>query len=173
MNKRLSKGFTLVELMITVIILSVIIGIAYPSYQKYTTRTRRADAQIELTTTANRLEKYFSVCSGYPTAGTPAGLTNPWPGNGGVSQCPPDDGTQGLALADVDSPDGHYTIALDVSQDVNGVCFGGNGTCYTLTATPTAGGLQAGNGGLRIDSAGRREWDRNDDATYCCSWSDK
>ena len=160
MNKRLSKGFTLVELMITVIILSVIVGIAYPSYQKYTTRTRRADAQIELTTTANRLEKYFSVCSGYPMAGATAGLTNPWPGNLGASQCPPDDTTQGLALADVDSPDGHYTIALDVSADVNGACFGGNGTCYVLTATPAVGGLQASDGALRIDSAGRKEWNK-------------
>lgn len=173
MNKRLSKGFTLVELMITVIILSVIVGIAYPSYQKYTTQTRRADAQIELTTTANRLEKYFSVCSSYPLAGA-AGLMQPWPGNGGASQCPPDDNTQGLGLPDVNSPDGHYTIALSTAQDALGnACVGGNGTCFTVTATPTAGGLQAGNGALRIDYAGRRLWDRNNDASYCCSWSDK
>jgi type IV pilus assembly protein PilE len=158
MNKRLSKGFTLVELMITVIILSVIVGIAYPSYQNYTTQ--------------NRLEKYFSVCSSYPLAGA-AGLMQPWPGNGS-SQCPPDDLTQGLGLPDVNSPDGHYTILLSTTQDALGnACAGGNGTCFTVTATPTVGGLQVGNGRLRIDSAGRRLWDKDDDATYCCSWSEK
>lgn len=171
MNKRLSKGFTLIELMVTVIILSIIVAIAYPSYTRYTTQTRRSDAQIELTQTANRLEKYFSVCSGYPTAASPAGLTNPWPGNGGASQCPPDDGSQGLALADVNSPEGHYTIALDVTQDVGGACAGGNGTCYTLTATPMAGGLQVGNGALRLDSAGRKQW--NKPGVGWGSWSKK
>ncbi|MEE9596821.1 MAG: type IV pilin protein [Acidiferrobacterales bacterium] len=171
MNKRLLKGFTLIELMITVIILSVIIGIAYPSYQKYTTRTRRADAQIELTTTAHRLEKYFSVCSTYPLAGA-AGLMNPWPGNG-VNQCPPDDSTQGLGLADLNSPDGHYTIVLTTTQDAVGNACAAAGTCFTVTATPKGGGLQVGNGALRIDSAGRRLWDRDDNAGYCCSWSDK
>ena len=167
MNKRLSKGFTLVELMVTVIILSIIIGIAYPSYQRYTTQTRRTDAQIELTTTVNRLEKYFSMCSSYPTAGATASLTNPWPG--GVNLCPP--GTAGLALFDVNSPDGHYTIAIDVTQDVNGVCFGGNGTCYMLTATPAGGGLQVGNGDLRIDSAGQKQW--NKPGVGWGSWSRK
>lgn len=170
MNKRLSKGFTLVELMVTVIILSIIVGIAYPGYQRYTTQTRRSDAQIELTQTANRLEKYFSVCSGYPIAGATASLTNPWPGDG-VAQCPPADAAQGLALADDASPEGHYTIALDITQDVNGACFGGNGTCYTLTATPVATGLQANNGALRIDSAGQRQW--NKPGVGWGSWSQK
>ena len=62
MNKRLSKGFTLIELMVTVIILSIIVAIAYPAYTNYTTQTRRSDAQVALTQTANRLEKYFSTC---------------------------------------------------------------------------------------------------------------
>jgi len=170
MNKRLSKGFTLVELMVTVIILSIIIGIAYPSYQRYTTQTRRSDAQVALTQTANRLEKYFSVCSSYPTAGAAAGLTNSWPGNGGASQCPPDDSTQGLALPDTDSPEDHYTLALDVTQTVLGACAAA-GTCYTITASPKVGGLQVGNGALRIDSAGRKGW--NKPGVGWVSWSKK
>ncbi len=124
-------GFTLVELMVTVVILSIIIGIAYPAYVNYTTQTRRADAQIALTQTANRLEKYFSVCNSYPTALT-AGLTNPWPGNG-VANCPPDNATQGLGLPDLLSPDRHYTLTLA------GGTIGGGGTIattYIVTATP-------------------------------------
>ena len=168
MNKRLSKGFTLVELMVTVVILSIIIGIAYPSYQRYTTQTRRSDAQVALTQTVNRLEKYFSVCSSYPTAG--AGLTNDWPGNGGASQCPPDDSTQGLGLDDTDSPERHYSLVLDVTQTVAGACAAA-GACYTLTASPKVGGLQVGNGNLRIDSVGRKAW--NKPGAGWGSWSRK
>ncbi len=98
MNKRLSKGFTLIELMVTVIILSIIVAIAYPAYTNYTTQTRRSDAQVALTQTANRLEKYFSTCSQYPSAAGAAAITNPWPGNT-VNNCP-DDGSQGIGQGD-------------------------------------------------------------------------
>lgn len=41
-------GFTLMELLITLAILGIIAGIAYPSYQGIMIKTRRADAQSEL-----------------------------------------------------------------------------------------------------------------------------
>jgi prepilin-type N-terminal cleavage/methylation domain-containing protein len=93
-----SHGFTLVELMVTVIILSIIVAIAYPAYTKYTTRTRRSDAQVALTQTSHRLEKYFSTCNQYPSAAGPAAISNPWPGDT-VPSClgaPGENGSQGI-----------------------------------------------------------------------------
>lgn len=46
MNKL--RGFTLVELLICLVIIAILAGIAYPSYQSFVIATRRSDAQSEL-----------------------------------------------------------------------------------------------------------------------------
>ncbi len=135
-----SQGFTLVELMVTVVILAIVVGIAYPSYRNYTIQTRRADAQIGLTRIANLQEKFFSACNRYTTTL-----------GGAVGAC------SGLGYGTADSPDGHYQLAIA------GGTSGGVGTiatAFTATATPKAGGLQVGNGNLRIDSAGVKQWNK-------------
>ena len=53
-------GFTLVELMIVVFIISVLSAIAYPSYLTYTQKARRAEAPIALTQAAARQENWFA-----------------------------------------------------------------------------------------------------------------
>ena len=172
MNDTRSHGFTLVELMVTVIILSIIVGIAYPAYTKFTTQTRRSDAQVALTQSTNRLEKYFSTCNQYPSAAGPLAITNDWPGTGTATACPPgDDGTQGIGQLDDESPERHYTLSVDTTAATCAPAVAG--ACFVVTATPKAGGLQMGNGALRIDSTGLKDWDKNDDATWCCKWSDK
>jgi len=47
-NIRKFRAFTLIELLIAIAILSLLAGIAYPSYQGFIIKTRRADAQSEL-----------------------------------------------------------------------------------------------------------------------------
>ena len=164
-----SHGFTLVELMVTVIILSIIVAIAYPGYTSYTTRTRRSDAKVALTQTTHRLEKYFSTCNQYPSAAGAAAITNPWPGNLTANQCPPDDGTQGIGQLNDESPEGHYTLAVDTTAGTCGAA--GAGGCFVVTATPA--GLQVGNGALRIRSNGLKEWDKKDNSSFDAKWSDK
>ena len=65
MRKSVSHGFTLIELMVTVVIIGILAAIAYPSYQNYTKQTRRSDAQIALTQAANQQEKFFTECNWY------------------------------------------------------------------------------------------------------------
>lgn len=67
-------GFTLIELLVTVAIIGIIGAIAYPSYVNQVQKTRRSEAKMALTEIANRLEKFYSMCSTYPSA-YPAGLT--------------------------------------------------------------------------------------------------
>ncbi|NCC41543.1 MAG: prepilin-type N-terminal cleavage/methylation domain-containing protein [Gammaproteobacteria bacterium] len=55
----LQSGFTLIELMITVAIVGILASIAYPSYQQYTTRASRSEAQQFMLEVSNRQELYL------------------------------------------------------------------------------------------------------------------
>lgn len=52
------QGFTLIELMVTVVIVAIIAAIALPSYQEYVRRQRLALAQQEMQTLAGELERF-------------------------------------------------------------------------------------------------------------------
>jgi type IV pilus assembly protein PilE len=152
MTEARSYGFTLVELMVVVVILAIIVGIAYPSYRNYVTQTRRSDAQSILTQVANNQEKFFSNCNRYTTTMNPGDIA----------------GCTGLGYSDNLSPDGHYQVTIGTTTIAGA---GTIATAYTATATPVAGGLQANNGALRIDSTGVRDW--NKPGVGWTSWTKK
>ena len=54
-----SRGFTLLEVMITVAIVGILAAIAVPSYSEYVTRSRIIEATNALADYRNRMEKYF------------------------------------------------------------------------------------------------------------------
>jgi len=54
-----SKGFTLVELMITVAIVAILAAIAIPGYQRFTEKARRSDGTSELTQIMNMQERFY------------------------------------------------------------------------------------------------------------------
>lgn len=53
------KGFTLIELMVVVAIIGIISAIAFPSYDSYMKKSRRADAKVALSTIADRQERSY------------------------------------------------------------------------------------------------------------------
>lgn len=59
--KKSQIGFTLIELMITLSVISILSMIAYPSYQEYIKKSRRLDAKNSLLDLASRQQKYFSI----------------------------------------------------------------------------------------------------------------
>lgn len=65
------KGFTLVELMIVVAIVGILAAIAYPSYQEYVARARRADAKTVLLEDAQFLERFYTQSGTYVGAVLP------------------------------------------------------------------------------------------------------
>lgn len=60
MREKLNKGFTLIELMITISIVAIIASIAYPSYQNHITRVRASEAQAQLLDVMQRQRKFYS-----------------------------------------------------------------------------------------------------------------
>jgi len=59
------KGFTLIELMITVAIVAILATIALPSYQEYVRRGHRAAAQTEMMDIANRQQQFLFANRAY------------------------------------------------------------------------------------------------------------
>ncbi|WP_019217344.1 type IV pilin protein [Legionella tunisiensis] len=68
-----SKGFTLIETLIVVVIAGILITLAYPNYLDYITRTRRVDGKTGLIGLANRMEQYYAVHHSYQSATLAAG----------------------------------------------------------------------------------------------------
>jgi type IV pilus assembly protein PilE len=61
------RGFTLIELMIVVLVISVLAGLALSGYQKQVRKSRRAEARQVIADLALKQEKYRSNNSTYGT----------------------------------------------------------------------------------------------------------
>lgn len=90
---RLSKGFTLIEVMIVVIILGVLAAIAIPQYQDYVLRSNRTEGKALLTEAATRQERYFTQNNSYA------------------------DTVAKLGYASANSQNNLYTLAIALSND--------------------------------------------------------
>ena len=62
---RLTKGFTLIELMVTVAIVGILASIALPSYSSYVARARRADARTQLLQAAQFMQRFYAANDSY------------------------------------------------------------------------------------------------------------
>lgn len=108
--KRTMHGFTLIELMITVAIIGILAGIAYPSYQDSVMKSRRRDAQGALMGLANAMERHFTETNSYLGAADADDKPTIY-----ASQSPVDGGTA------------YYDLTIDPVT----------ATTFTLNATPT------------------------------------
>jgi type IV pilus assembly protein PilE len=91
-SRRLNlAGFTLVELMITVVVVSILMSIAIPAYNAQIRKGRRTEAKTALLDLAGREERYFNTNNtytnmaanlGYAPAGSTTTVTNLAVGSG-------------------------------------------------------------------------------------------
>ncbi len=59
------RGFTLIELMITIVIIGILAGIALPAYQNSVRKSHRSAAQAEMLDIANREQQFLLANRGY------------------------------------------------------------------------------------------------------------
>jgi type IV pilus assembly protein PilE len=130
MNKSvhpLRRGFTLIELMITVAVISILAAVALPSYADYLRRGTLPEAFTNLADFRVKLEQYYQDNRGYGTSATVCANVNApsWALNTGELQA---------------TNKKYFTITC-VPGAVNA---GGNYQAYTLTAVGVAGTRAAG-----------------------------
>lgn len=74
-----AAGFTLIEVMIAVVVVSILAAIAYPQYTEFVMRSRIAEATSGLNDFRVRMEQYFQDNRTYDNAGN-CGVQFPAPG---------------------------------------------------------------------------------------------
>jgi type IV pilus assembly protein PilE len=63
----IQRGFTLIEMMITVAIIGILMAVAFPSYQSYIIKSNRAAAKAQMLDLANREQQFLLANRGYAT----------------------------------------------------------------------------------------------------------
>jgi len=138
--KTRNKGFTLIELMVVVVIVSLLAMVAVPSYNTSIAKARRADAQSSLSNFANTMERYFTENGTYL-------------GAAGTEGTPADTGSPRIfpAATPVDGETKFYNLTIAAASAGS----------YTLRATPI--NAQEDDGILELESTGIERWDKNND----------
>jgi len=138
---RSSRGFTLIELMIVVVIAAILLSIAIPSYMSQIRESRRTEAKTAVLDLAAREERYLSTNGAvYSTTPADLGYIGPFP-----------------ALV---GPDNYYTVTVcspAANCDPNPTPPAA--PSYYITATPAAGTSQAGDTqctSFSVDSTGQQ-----------------
>jgi type IV pilus assembly protein PilE len=97
-NPRRAGGFTLIELMVTLVVAAILISIAVPAYQTQVRKSRRTEARNAVMDLAAREERYYSVNNAYTNLALQLGYSQ-----------------DNAAITDLSIGSGYYTVSVAVS----------------------------------------------------------
>jgi type IV pilus assembly protein PilE len=130
---RIGRGFTLVELVVTIAIVGILVAIALPSYQNHVRKANRAQAQQFMLDLANREEQVYLDLRQYVAVTATANFINA-----------PTNASPGLNVSVPAEVTRYYTLAIGTPA--------GPPPSYVITAAPNPGTNQASDGTLTLDS---------------------
>lgn len=115
------RGFTLIELMIVIVIVSILVAIAVPSYTAQVQKSRRTEARTAILDLAGREERYFSTSNAYSQNDGPLGYAA---------------ATSNVRIFNLSIGSGYYTVTVTV-PDITQVPTPANSYLITATAAGT------------------------------------
>jgi type IV pilus assembly protein PilE len=157
---RFSRGMTLIELMIVVVIATILMSIAIPSYISQVRQSRRVEAKTALLDLAGREERFFSTSvlgANYSPNPTDLGYAGAWP---------------------VTVGSGYYQVTVCVATAAGATpgcdpnLNAPTAPSYYITATPVVGSSQAADAqctSFSVDSIGAQFATGTQTSAYC--WS--
>ena len=77
MTNKNARGFTLIELMITLVVVAILAAVAFPSYTNYTRKGARRAAQAAMMEMANRQQQYLLANRSYAVDTSTLGYSLP------------------------------------------------------------------------------------------------
>jgi type IV pilus assembly protein PilE len=122
-NAARNGGFTLIELMVTIVIGAVLLAVAVPAYQQQVRKSRRTEAKNAVLDLAAREERYLSIYNLYSQLPSDLGYAAPtatsttWSGVGAIGS-------------------GYYTLNVTATAPVP-TTTPPTPPSYTITATAT------------------------------------
>lgn len=112
-----ARGLTLIELLTVILVLSLLVTIAVPTYRQFLIRAQRSEAKIGLLQLQTAQEKFYAQYNRYTDKVTTASTA----------------ASPGLGLTGVTETSKYDITVTDLEE---------GGQAYTATATPHAGGGQ-------------------------------
>lgn len=131
------RGFTLIELMIVVAVVSILAAIAVPSYQDSVQKSRRADAQAALQQFRQAMERYYTK-NNFSYLGAAAG---------GNDTGAPDATTFRSTTSPLEGGQPYYNLTIEQAT----------ANTYRLQAAPIGSQANDPCGTLRLNNTGLRE----------------
>lgn len=135
-RKPRQQGYTLLELLLTVSIVTIITSIALPSYQNHVRRSHRGDAMSALMRIANAQEKFYLQNNTYTSTLADLNITGTQNGYYDLS----------ITAADVDEFEAEASIVSGGPQDGDDQC-----EVFTIDSTGALGAESGGGANTTTD----------------------